>query len=202
MSAIWVALFLLMPAASAYAATLTLSSASTNVTVGSTVTVRIVLNSSDQAVNAAEATLQFPANVLQVNSLDQTSSIFTIWVENPAYSNSAGTVTFGGGLPTPGYQGTGATVLDVSFVAQHIGTATLSLSGAEVTANDGLGTDVLQSTGTLQLTVVNAPAAQPTPPRAPAAVTPVVASSAATTTLQAPLIFSATSDVPMGERLT
>ena len=173
------ALFILMHAHAVSAATLSVTAASTNVTVGDIVTVRISVDSSGTAINTAEGTLQFPSGILQALSLDKSSSIFSIWVEDPSFSNQTGQVSFSGGLPNPGYSGSGGTVLTISFRAKSAGTATLSLADAAVRANDGLGTDVLQSSGTLQLQIVAAPAevappvAQPTAPaKIPAATKP------------------------------
>jgi len=145
------------------AASLSVTSPSVNITAGDIVTVKVVVNADGQAVNTAEGVLQFPTDVLQALSLDKSSSIFSIWVEDPSFSNQTGQVSFSGGLPTPGYVGSNGTVLTVSFRAKRAGVATFSLADATVRANDGLGTNVLQSTGTLQVTVVNPPSAQPTP---------------------------------------
>jgi Cohesin domain len=180
-SATLVALLVLAPAASAYAATLGITSDSANVTTGDIVTVTILVNSSDQAINTAEGILQFPTAVLQALSVDKSSSIFSIWVQDPTFSNTTGQVSFSAGLPNPGYQGSGGTVLTATFVAKHSGTATLSLSDASVRANDGLGTDVLTSAGTLQLTVTN-PAAVAPPTVVTAPVTTTTHTTPTTTT--------------------
>ena len=190
-----VALAMLAYAYPALAATLSRSSGSTNVTAGDIVTVRVSVNAGGTAINTAEGTLQFPTDVLQALSLDKSSSIFSIWVEDPSFSNQSGQVSFSGGLPNPGYSGTNGTVLTVSFRAKTTGVATLSLANAVVRANDGLGTNVLQSTGTLQLKVISAPAATPaptqtTPPPAktpPAQSAPVVVTPPETTPAATPV---------------
>lgn len=145
----------------AFAATLSVSSASSAVRVGDTVVVKVLVNAGGQAINTAEGTLQFPSDLLQAVSISKSSSIFSIWVEEPSFSNQTGKVSFSGGLPSPGYQGNGGTVLSVSFRAKRAGTAAFSLANATVRANDGLGTNVLTSAGGLQLAVASAPAATP-----------------------------------------
>ena len=150
-----------MHAHPAYAASLSLSSGSADVSVGDIVTVRLSLGSSDQAINTAEGTIDFSPDVLEAVSIDKSTSIFPIWVEDPSFSNAAGEVTFSGGLPTPGFQGSNGTVLKVTFRATHSGVASLSVNDATVRANDGLGTDVLQSSGTFQMTIKDAPSATP-----------------------------------------
>jgi hypothetical protein len=151
----------------AYAASLTLSSASTNVSVGDTVRVRVLVNAGGVAINTAEATLQFPTNILSVVSVDKSSSLFSLWPDEPSYSNQSGTVLFSGGLPSPGYSGSGGTVVVVTLRAKASGKATLSLSGASVRANDGLGTNVLSGTGGMTIQVADANVVAPTPAPTP-----------------------------------
>lgn len=184
-----VAFAVLMHAHTALAASLSLSSASAVVTAGDIVTVKVLVNAGGQAINTAEGTLQFPIDVLEALSLNKTSSIFSIWVEEPSFSNQTGEVSFSGGLPSPGYQGSSGTVFSVSFRAKRAGVATLSLADATVRANDGLGTNVLQSTGTLQLKIVQAPAVTPVPAQTtnPAQSTPPIVTPSDTTPTVAPV---------------
>lgn len=133
---------LLLPGIAA-AATLGVSPAATSVHAGDLVTVRLVANTQGAAINQGEGTLRFPTDMLDVISVSKSGSIFTLWVEEPGYSNTVGTVHFDGGVPTPGYTGSAGTVISITFHAKKTGTATLTLSDAAIRANDGLGTDVL-----------------------------------------------------------
>lgn len=150
------------------AATLSLRTASPTVSVGDIFTVRVALTSNDQAINTAEGILQFPTDVVEVLSLSK-SSVFTLWVEEPSFSNQSSRVSFNGGLPNPGFQGADGTVLTVTFRAKHTGTATLSIANGVVRANDGLGTDVLQSATGATIVVVEPTT---TPTSAPSPETP------------------------------
>ncbi len=138
-----IALLLLLAPTAASAATLVTTVSQASVAPGDTFTARIAVNAGGVAINNAEGTLRFPANLLSVSSVSKGGSIFTIWVEEPSYSNSAGTVSFNGGVPNPGYSGASGTVLTVTFVAKAAGTASLTFSGTAVRANDGNGTDVI-----------------------------------------------------------
>ncbi len=168
--ALTLALFLLAP--SAFAASMSVLPAGRNVNAGDLVTARVSINTSGVAINQAEATLRFPTDVLEVVSVSKSSSIFSLWVEEPTYSNTAGTVSFNGGVPTPGYTGSDGAVVSVTFHAKTAGTASLLLSDAAVRANDGRGTDVLSSWSgaTITVTAVTTPAplpAAPTPTPSP-----------------------------------
>lgn len=141
-------------------ATLTLSPSATSVHAGDIVTVRLVANTQGTAINQGEGRLRFPTDMLDVVSVSKAGSIFSLWVEEPTFSNIAGTMQFDGGVPTPGYTGSAGTILSVTFHAKKNGTATLTLSDSALRANDGLGTDVLTSSGSGQITIIDA---TPTP---------------------------------------
>lgn len=128
--------------ASASAATLSLSPGSGVYNTGATFTARVVVNSGGQSINAAEGTLKFNPNELSVVSANRTGSIFNLWITEPAFSNSAGTVSFSGGLPS-GYTGSSGTVMNVTFRAKGSGPAKVTFSNGSVLANDGRGTNVL-----------------------------------------------------------
>lgn len=129
----------------AHAATLQIHSNSATVSPGSIATVSVVINSEDVAINNAEAKIIFPTDLLEVVSINKSSSVFSLWVEEPAYSNLTGVITFNGGIPTPGFTGSNGTALSIVVKAKASGQADLIFSDAAVRANDGLGTDVLTS---------------------------------------------------------
>lgn len=151
--------FLLAPFTT-IAATLGAVPDASHVTAGNIVTVRLLVNGADQAINAANGVLSFPADFLKVLSIDTSHSIFPLWIQPPSFSNTNGTITFDGGVPSPGFTGTAGAILAITFQAEKPGTATLSLSGASVLANDGLGTDVLTGTDNATLTIQNPPPAE------------------------------------------
>lgn len=152
------------------AATLGTSVSDATLTVGQSVTVTVRVSSSSQHINSAEGSLFFPSNLLQVSSVSRSGSIFTFWAVEP--TASSGKVSFSGGLPSPGYKGAGAKVFHVTFKAKATGTATITLSGARVLANDGYGTNVLTSASGASLTISEAGTTPvtPAPPGRPAPV--------------------------------
>ncbi len=130
----------------AAAASLSVSPTTGVYTTGSPFTVRIILNTAGQAVNAAEGTLSFNPQQMTVDRINQSGSIFNLWTIEPTYSNSAGTITFGGGSPR-GYTGSAGTIMSVTFRPLAAGTAKLSFTNGSALAADGLGTNVLSSMG-------------------------------------------------------
>jgi hypothetical protein len=130
---------------SANAAVLQLTTNTSATTVGSDVTLSVILDSEGLAVNNSEAVIKFPADLFDVVSVNKINSIFTLWVEDPSFSNVTGTITYDGGLPTPGFIGSRGSILNIILRAKKVGQAEFSFESAAVRANDGLGTDLLRS---------------------------------------------------------
>lgn len=147
--------------ASVLAATLAVSPGTGVYKTGATFTVTVAVNTTGTPVNAADGTLSFNPRELAVVSATRGASIFNLWTTEPTFSNTAGTVTFSGGVPT-GYTGAFGNVMTVTFRALTSGTSRISLTGASVLAADGKGTNVLtnMSGGTYTLSAVES---QPAP---------------------------------------
>lgn len=127
-----------------HAATLSLQPKTSTIRANKPYTVRLVLDSADRSVNSAEATMTFPIKLLKLKSVSTKNSIFVLWAKKPSISNKAGTIVFDAGKKTPGFKGKNATVLRLTFVGKHKGTATVKITKAKTLANDGKGTNVLK----------------------------------------------------------
>ena len=125
------------------AATLFVAPESKDVKVGDTFSVLIDVNSQGVAINAATADMTFDNSLLSVQSIGFSNSIFSIWPEEPSYSNTTGNIHFSGGLYSPGWNGSTGAILRVTFKAKAVGQSTLTLKNGSVLANDGIGTNVL-----------------------------------------------------------
>lgn len=131
----------------AQAASLYFSPSSGSYVVGNTVSVGLFVSSADQALNAASGVITFPQDKLEVASLAKSGSIFSLWVQEPSFSNSAGTVNFEGITLNPGFTGAGGKLITINFRVKTAGTALLNFSSGLVLANDGKGTNILTSLG-------------------------------------------------------
>ncbi len=147
--------FLIFSVGAANAATLYFSPSSGNFTVGDILTTSVLVNTQSKAINNTDAVINFPAGLLEVVSVNKSNSIFSLWVEEPSFSNSAGTISFNGGLPTPGFNGTAGKIINAVFRVQNTGLATLLFSSGAVRANDGLGTDILQTKAQAQFNLIS-----------------------------------------------
>lgn len=173
------ALVLLLPAVVS-AASLALTPGSGSYPVGSTFTVSVTA-SSETPLNAVSGVVAFPANILEVVSLSKNQSVISLWVQEPTFSNSLGTVQFEGVAPNPGYHGALGNILGVTFRVKAEGLSLLTFSAGSILANDGEGTEILSSKGSATFTLM--PLALPSP---------VVASPTADRAIPQPVVVSAT----------
>jgi hypothetical protein len=107
---------------------------------GQTFTVTVQADPQTKSINAVEAKLTFDKSKLSVVSVSKTGSAFSLWTTEPAFSNTAGTIDFGGGSPTP--FSSRSNLMSITFRALAEGSAAVSVSSASILAADGLGTDV------------------------------------------------------------
>src|SRR4030042_2288349 len=115
-------------------ASLYLSPSTGNYTVGNTFSVQLKVNTGGVAINAADGTLVFDPDKLEITSISKSDSVFSLWVQDPVFSNSLGTITFAGGKPSPGYSGASGTVITVTLKARIAGTANLTFASGSVLA--------------------------------------------------------------------
>ncbi len=106
--------------------------------------VDLKINTEDVYINAAQATVNFPANIIELVEVDNKISAFNFWVEEPLISNDDGTLEFIGGT-AKGVSGSALQVLKMTFKAVGTGSAGITISDAVVTASDGKGTNVLST---------------------------------------------------------
>lgn len=190
-------------AKTSFAATLSLSPSSGTFKPGDTFTVTVNVSSNDKAINAVSGSISFQTDKLQVISVSK-SSLVSLWVKEPSFSNSSGRVDFEGIILNPGFKGS-SRILSITFKAKVAGTAKVSFVSANVLANDGFGTRILSGTGSGSyvisaqktpepvLTPAPKPVEKPKPvtPPAPPAPTPVpVAPTTTTLVVEAPEVFS------------
>ncbi|MBI5400819.1 MAG: hypothetical protein HZB12_01750 [Candidatus Yonathbacteria bacterium] len=130
--------------------------------VGSKITVDLKIDSEGVGLNAAQATLRFPKETLEVASVEKTNSAFNFWLEDPTYSNENGVISFVGGTPY-GISGASIEILRITFTSKGSGTAPITIVDAAITASDGSGTNILSKTNDAVLTVSTTAAATALP---------------------------------------
>ncbi|MBI5072014.1 hypothetical protein HZB93_03960 [Candidatus Falkowbacteria bacterium] len=134
----------------AEAASLYFSPSSGSHAVGTTFSVSAYVSSADQAMNAASGVISFPKDKLEVVSVSKSGSIFSLWVQEPSFSNGAGTVNLEGIALNPGFTGASGKLITVNFRVKAAGVAALNFSSGSALANDGQGTNILAGLGKAQ----------------------------------------------------
>jgi len=135
-------LFSLLLINSTHAASLYFLSDDVNFGIGAEFNVSVKVDSGEDSMNATQATITFPNDILELVSIDRQNSVFNFWVEEPTINNEEGTMSFIGGTPK-GISGSSLEVLKMKFRTTGAGVAELSMTDAIVTANDGKGTNIL-----------------------------------------------------------
>lgn len=135
-----------MPAQAA-GATLYLSPSSGTYVVGSRFSVAVRVNTGGEAINASQGSISFDKDILKVTGVSTGGSIFSLWTSQPTFNNGAGTVSFAGGVPHPGYTGSAGTICTISFQSLKTGTAGVRFTSGFALANDGKGTNILSTMG-------------------------------------------------------
>ena len=157
-------------ATSVFAAETSITPAAGTYTKGQTFSAIVKVDPAGKNVNAVEATLTFDTTKLSVVNVSKTGSVFSLWTTEPTFSNTQGTVQFGGGSPTP--FSAPSTLAVITFRAVGEGTVTVDFKTASVLAADGLGTDVYSGSVKANYTITAGKPDAPTPtpkPNAPAA---------------------------------
>ncbi len=128
----------------AQAATLYFSPNSGAHSIGQSFSVGVYVSSKEQAANAVQGTVSYPADKLQLTSLSKGGSIISLWVQEPTFG--AGSANFEGVVLNPGFTGNGK-IVTLNFKVKAAGEAQLTFSSGSVLANDGQGTNILSGLG-------------------------------------------------------
>ncbi len=140
----------------ASAATLNVSADPSSIAVGDTATFTVTIDTEGVPINAAEATIRYPQDLLEISSIDSSDSLFNFWVQEPSFSNDTGTITFLGGA-TNGYDGATLRLFRIHGKAKAEGSGDMLITSGKITASDGDGTNVLTSMGRASITVTSSP---------------------------------------------
>lgn len=129
----------------AYAATLSLTPSGGTYVVGSTVSVDIVVDSGTQFINAVSGTVSYNPVVLEPMSIISDGSVVDLWITKPAVE-SKGTIVFEGLIHNPGSHDL-AKVATIRFRVRAEGSGSIAFENGLILANDGQGTNILESFG-------------------------------------------------------
>jgi len=136
---------------------------------GETFITDLRLNSEKQVINAVQATITYPSDMLEVKDVSRGGSFFTLWPKEPTVDHSAGTISFVGGIPHGSFVVDGK-ILSITFRPKSSGGVEIDFDqeNTSVHLNDGQGTkaDLKLISGVYQITsAVLATISSPTHPK-------------------------------------
>jgi len=128
-------------------ASLYISPSSSTQAKGKSFTIYVGVNSGGNAVNAFEATVNLPTNIVSISGAGTGGSLCSLFPLAPTVSGSS--VRFQCGIPS-GTTSSG-NLISISLVASNIGSGTASISGARVFAGPGIDVTGGTSGGTFNV---------------------------------------------------
>jgi hypothetical protein len=141
-SLIVLSFFPITKSAKAQGALLLLSPGSESYIIDSSFSVELKVETGEVPINASRVNIYFSPENLEVLDISKEGSIFTLWPEEPYFSNTVGEISFTAGIPHPGFIGTGK-IITITFKAKKEGMTNLTLGEGQVLADDGKGTNIL-----------------------------------------------------------
>jgi len=125
---------------------------------------KIRIDTEGECINTVKADISFPQDVLQAIDFSQGDSILTLWLSQPEINQSAGLVSFIGGVPggycgrilgDPGFSDLlGKIIFKVTEVKEDSAEVRF-LDTSQVLLNDGLGTEATLNTQGAVLTLLS-----------------------------------------------
>ncbi|MBI2037758.1 MAG: hypothetical protein HYT15_02400 [Candidatus Magasanikbacteria bacterium] len=131
--------------------------------IGAEFSVDIKIDSEAESINASQATINWPVDILEFVEVSKAGSAFNFWVTDPVLSDTKNSLSFIGGT-AKGISGGALQILKVKFKALGAGAASIFITDAAVTASDGKGTNILSKIKEASYTI-GATTAQPAVPK-------------------------------------
>jgi hypothetical protein len=117
---------------------------------GDTFIVNVRIDTQGECINTIQTNLAFSNDILVVKDLAIGSSIISVWINTPGFSNKTGSISFAGGIPAgycgrlPGDPGEsnliGKIIFQVKDQTENHEAEVEFLESSQVLLNDGLGT--------------------------------------------------------------
>lgn len=102
--------------------------------------VEVFLDTEEANINAVEAELIFPSDLLEVKEIRSGNSAINFWIDKPQVKE-AGKIVFSG-ITAGGIHGPNSFLLGIVFQSNKIGGGTIELENIQILQNDGLGTKI------------------------------------------------------------
>jgi hypothetical protein len=137
-----------------------LTASSTEGYVGDSFSVEVNVHT-DTPINVVEAGLVFPSDILEVTEINQSDSLINIWVTEPTFLNTIGTVSFSGGILRQGGFVKKGKIITIFFTPKKEGTAIIQTHTASFALADGMGTLITPKTNEITYKIKEKPTQNP-----------------------------------------
>lgn len=101
--------------------------------VGQEITVDFKINSPEIPISQARAVITFSSDFLEVKRISRNDSVFDIWLQEPAFSNPSGTISFIG-KASRSVSGSSLHVFAATFAVKRAGAAKISFADGAINA--------------------------------------------------------------------
>lgn len=112
--------------------------------VGDIFEVRVLADTGDDEMNAAEAELTFDPNELYVEYISTEGSVLSLWPTPPIFSNETGTIRFSGWTAEK-YSGKEGLLATIVFRTLRVTLSNARLAAGAILAADGRGSNIVTS---------------------------------------------------------
>ena len=129
------------------------STGSNEVVVGEETNVQVFLDVKEKNVNAVKIIILFDNDKVLVKRFDVDESVFNIWIDDRPKVTDEGMIIVEGGIPTPGFSGSGLLGEIVLEGKEKGAVKFLFDKESKVLLNDGLGSEVSLRTETIKVIV-------------------------------------------------
>jgi len=152
-------ILLFIAAPHAHAAILYLDPPESTHNLGDTFIQEINLDTEGEYINAVEAHIEYPQDVLEVRDFSKGNSILSLWPEEPVYEN--GELSFVGGVPA-GYIGEDGVLGKIIFYVKQVSSDIVAevkyVEGSKALLNDGAGSQAGLTTKGASYSISSKPA--------------------------------------------
>ena len=125
----------------ARAVTFSFDAPASQIRTGDEFSVDLMLDTEKQEINAVEAKVLFPLDILELKQVSDGDSLINLWAQKSAQVSGKGEITFAGIIPGGynGYLGK-RKIISLTFLAKNNGASSVLITEAKALLNDGAGT--------------------------------------------------------------
>ena len=112
--------------------------------VGDVFEIKVLADTGDESMNAAEAEITFDPNELSVEDVSTDGSVLSLWPTPPTFSNETGTIRFSG-WTNKKYSGDSGLLATIFFRPLRVTLSSARLAAGAILAADGKSSNIIKN---------------------------------------------------------